>query len=685
MPKDTMSRSTFPMSPVRLIALVLFLLTIVLFSRVRDFEFVNFDDPSYVTDNLHVQNGLTKEGLAWAFGRIQGDDTYWHPLTWVSHMLDCELFGLQSGVHHIVNVLFHALAAVLLFHTLRRMTGACWRSAMVAALFAWHPLQVEGVAWVAERKNVLAGLFWVLTMLAYVRYVERSTSRRYSVVVICFALGLMCKPLLVTLPCVLLLLDFWPLQRVKLGARKKSAGAQAAAKHVAVPPRRVVLEKLPLLALSLVSSVITLIAHQRLGTTISETELPMGPRLANAMVSYGRYLLKVIWPMDLSVYYPMPAAWAGWQVLLSLCVVVCITWAALAWRRRAPALIVGWLWFLGVLVPAIGLVQASTQSMADRFAYLPLIGLFMAAVWGVDEWLRKFSAHRRISMALACIVLFASAAFTWRQLGYWQDSITLFSHALAVTKNNSMAHINLGTAIEALGRREEALQHYQEGIRIKPKSPQGYNNLANVLDDLGRFDEAVAAYEHALKLRPNVALVHNNLGVTLARQRRYEEARTNFQRSIELKPRDAQGYYLMGTLHLRMGDARSAIPAFQAALACNPNHFKSLVYLARVLAANEDAAVRNGAEAAALAERAMDLSGGVLPAVLDTLAMAYAEVGRFDDAVKSEQTAAELLKTSKDSIAISEAAQRLALYQARRPFRETATNLFANPAASPSR
>ncbi len=677
-----MSRSTFRMSPVRLIALILFLLTIVLFSRVRDFEFVNFDDPSYVTENLHVQNGLTKEGLAWAFGRVHGDDTYWHPLTWISHMLDYELFGPQPGVHHIVNVLFHALAAVLLFHTLRRMTGALWRSALVAALFAWHPLQVEGVAWVAERKNVLAGLFWVLTMLAYLRYAERPTAARYSIVVFCLALGLMCKPLLVTLPCVLLLLDFWPLRRVKAARGERGGGASS---HVAVSLRRAAVEKFPLLALSLVSSVVTLMAHQQLGTTISGAELPLGFRIGNAFVSYGRYLLKVIWPANLSAYYPMPAAWAGWQIPLSVGVVIAITCLVFVLRKRAPYLALGWLWFLGVMVPAIGIVQASTQSMADRFAYLPLIGLFIALVWGTDEWLRKFPGPRRSAMILAGAVLFACAALTWRQLGHWRNSITLFSHALAVTKENSVAHINLGTALEAMGRRKEAMWHYQEGVRIKPQSPQGYNNLANVLDDLGRFDEAVAAYEQALRLRPNVALVHNNLGVALAKHGRYEEARTNFQRSIELKPGDAHGHYLMGTLYLRMGDARSAVGAFQAALSANPNHLKALLYLARVLAANEDASIRNGPQAVALAERAMALSGGEQPAVLDTLAMACAEAGRFDDAVKTEQTAAKLLKSSNDTVAMAEAAQRLALYQARQPFREKATNLFSNPGTVPSR
>jgi Flp pilus assembly protein TadD len=472
---------------------------------------------------------------------------------------------------------------------------------------------------------------------------------------------------------------------VKAAGQIKGARGGRASNQVAVPLRRAVLEKFPLFALSLVSSVVTLIAHQELGTTISGAELPLGFRIGNAFVSYGRYLLRVICPANLTAYYPMPAAWAGAQILLSAGVVIAITCLVLVLRKRAPYLALGWFWFLGVMAPAIGVVQASTQSMADRFAYLPLIGLFIALVWGIDEWLRKFPNPRRSAMILAGAALFACAALTWRQLGHWRNSITLFSHALAVTRDNSVAHINLGTALEAVGQREEALRHYREGIRIKPQSPQGYNNLANVLDDLGRFDEAVAAYEQALKLRPNAALVHNNLGVALAKHGRYEEARTNFQRSIELKPGDAQGYYLMGTLYLRTGDARSAVGAFQSALSSNPNHFKTLLYLARVLAANEDASIRNGTQAVALAEKAMALSGGEQPAVLDTFAMACAEAGRFDDAVKSEQAAAELLKSSNDRVAITEAAQRLALYRARQPFREKATNLFANSGNVPSR
>ena len=662
------------MSPVRLIALVLFLLTVLLFSPVRHFEFINFDDPIYVTENPHVQAGLTAEGLAWAFGNLHGEDTYWHPVTWVSHMIDCELFGVEPGAHHIMNVLLHAIVALLLFHLLCRMTGTTWRSAIVAALFAWHPLQVDTVAWVTERKNILAALFWVLTMLAYLRYAERSTPARYALVLICFALGLMSKPVLVTLPGVLLLFDLWPLRRVHANELK---GSKISATQIpAVSWKRVLVEKIPLLFLSLISAIVTLVGHVQLGTTISAADFPLSSRVANAIVSYVRYLSKTIWPTDLSVYYPMSKL-TGWQVASSLLVVVAVTTAAVLARKRAPYLLIGWLWFLCVSLPTIGLVQASTQAMADRFAYLPLIGVFMVMVWVADDYFMKFQRRRTLSIVAATGVLIAFSAVTWGQLGYWHDSISLFTHALAVTKENPVAENNLGTALDTAGQHEEALKHFVKSIRIKPRNPQAYNNLGNVLDDLGRSDEALAAYEQALKLRPNTVLVHNNLGVVLAKLGRYDEARTNFLCAMNLKPRDAQAYYLMGTLYLRMGDARAAVNAFETALQTNPEHLKALAYLARLFAASDDPSIRNAPQAVAFSEKAVALTARAQPALLDTAAMAYAEAGRFDDALKTEQAAVDLLKNANETNAVNEILPRVALFQARQPYRENCTNLIA--------
>jgi tetratricopeptide (TPR) repeat protein len=657
------------------VTLSLALLTLVLFSQSRRFEFINFDDPVYITGNPHVQEGLSLAGLAWAFGHLHGEHTYWHPITWVSHMVDCELFGLDPAAHHIVNVLLHTLATLLLFHVLRRMTGALWRSAMVAALFACHPLQADTVAWVTERKNILAGLFWLLTMLAYVRYAERSTWGRYAIVILCFALGLMSKPVLVTLPLVLLLVDFWPLQR--LAIPKGPATNPASRNNLpAIPLKRAFLEKVPLLALSLMTGLMTIAAHEQLGTMMSAAELPLSARMANALVSYARYLLKTFCPVNLSVYYPMPAKWPPWQVGLSLSVILAISLAAILFRKRRAYITVGWFWFIGVLAPTIGVIQASTQAMADRFAYLPLIGFFIALVWGCYDCLPLSPRRSILAGGLALLALVAACAVTWHQLGYWQNSITLFTHALAVTHDNPVAHNNLGSALEAAGHPQEAISHYREAIRIKPSGPQAYNNLANALDDLGRSEEAIEIYQQALRLRPGAAIVHDNLGSVLAKQGRFEEARTNLLRALELKPGDAQACYLMGSLQLRTHNPRAAITWFENALQRKPDHLKALVILARLLAANEDDSVRNGSRASTLAEKAAALTGGEHPGVLEVLAMACAEEGRFDAAVKTEQVAVDMLKISKDSDALKAASERLALFTARKPYRETHTNLI---------
>jgi tetratricopeptide (TPR) repeat protein len=657
-------------SPVRLTNLLLVLFTLALFSQVRQFEFINFDDPAYITQNPIVQQGLTSEGLSWAFKKLHGDDTYWHPVTWISHMLDCQLFGPDAGAHHIVNLLFHVANVLLLFHLLRRTTGSLWRAAIVAALFACHPLQVDTVAWVTERKNVLSGMFWFLTMLAYVRYAESPTRARYAVVLLCFALGLMSKPVLVALPCVLLLMDFWPLGRVEWKRDRKDK-----ATSLRIPWKRAVLEKIPLLALSIISGIVTLAGHARLGTTLSDEQFPLSARLANAIVSYARYLQKTVWPTDLSVYYPLQT-WAGWQVLLSLAVVCAITLLAVVWRARRPYFMVGWFWFLGVLVPTIGLVQASTQAMADRFAYLPLVGIFIAGVWLAGDFLEKSPRRRALAGVCTGLVLLAAAAMTWRQLGFWRNSITLFTHSLAVTRSNAVAHNNLGSALESARRPQEAEKHYREAIRIKPFSPQAHNNLGNVLDDMGRSEEALAAYHEALRLRPNVALVHNNLGVVLAKLGRLDEAHTNFSLAMKLQPREAHTYYLMGTLHLRRGDPRAAVNAFEIALQLNPNHLRTLSFLARLLAANDDVSLRNGARAVQLAERAVALTDQSQPAALDSLAIAYAEAGRFDEAVRAEETAVSMLQASNDHPALlNEILQRRELFSGRKPHREGATNL----------
>jgi tetratricopeptide (TPR) repeat protein len=667
------------MSRDRLLALLLALVTLLVFLPVRHHEFVNYDDPDYVTENRHVQHGLTAAGLAWAFGRLHGDATYYHPLTWVSHMLDCQLFGLDAGAHHVMNVLFHAANAALLFLVLRRMTGARWRSAVVAALFALHPLQVDTVAWVAERKNLLGGLLWLLATAAYVRYAERPTAARYSVVVVLFALGLLAKPVLVTLPCVLLLLDFWPLRRCRIlsGTDAPEAATTDEATAVFAPASlgRLLWEKAPLLALALGSCGITLVAHRALGTTV--LDLPLSARLENALVSYARYLGKTIWPADLCVIYPRPDDWPNAATAASAALLLAVSSGVALALRRAPWLAVGWFWFLGVLVPFIGIVQAGLQAMADRFAYLPLIGLFLAVVWGVTDAARGWPQPRRWLAALAGLALAGCAVQTWRQLEHWQNSRTLFAHAVAVTRNNAVAHINLGTALEAEGKLEDALAHYREALRLEPRRAQAHNNLGNALDALGRSAEAIAHYEEALRLKPGVALVHYNLGVALAALGRFDDALTNYRTAARLKPEDAHPHYLMGLARLRQGQTAAAIAHFRDALRWEPDHAKTLNQLARVLAADTDPQCRNGAEAARLAERAAELTGFEQPAVLDTLAMAYAETGRFAEAIQVAQRMLELLTAAGLTNETAAIQQRLQRYRGGQPFRESVADRTA--------
>ena len=423
----------------------------------------------------------------------------------------------------------------------------------------------------------------------------------------------MSKPVLVTLPLVLLLVDFWPLQR--LAIPNGPATNPASPKNFPVIPlKRAFLEKVPLLALSVITGLMTIAAHEQLGTMMSAAELSLSARMANALVSYARYLLKTVCPINLSVYYPMPGTWPAWQVGLSLSVILAISIVAILARKRRPYITVGWFWFIGVLAPTIGLIQASTQAMADRFAYIPLTGFFIALVWGCYECVQRSPHRSMLAGGLAVTALLAACAVTWHQLGYWQNSITLFTHSLAVTHDNPVAHNNLGSALEAAGHTEEAISHYREAIRIKPSGPQAYNNLANALDDLGRSEEAIEIYQQALRVRPGAAIVHDNLGSVLAKQGRFEEARTNLLRALELKPGDAQACYLMGTLQLRMHNPRAAITWFENALQRKPDHLKALAILARLLAANEDDSIRNGTRALVLAEKADTLTGGSIQA-----------------------------------------------------------------------
>jgi tetratricopeptide (TPR) repeat protein len=525
--------------------LIIFLLvgvTLVAYESVRKYEFVDYDDDRYVTNNPRIRRGLSWNNVAWAMTATEVAN--WHPLTWLSHMMDCQLYGLNPAGHHLTNLLLHLANVVLLFWVLQQMTGALWPSAMVAALFAVHPLNVESVAWVAERKNVLSTLFWLLTMWAYVIYARRAGWRRYLLVAGLFVLGLMSKPMLVTLPCVLLLLDYWPLGRLSGRAAVESAASyqrpdetdrhsrqvDLRAPAFAACALRLVLEKLPLFLLAAASSAITVEA-QRLDGAFDAKVLPLGTRLANALVSYASYIYKMIWPDHLAVLYPHPgASLQGWRVIVSALALTFITFLVVWGSKRFPYLMVGWLWYVGTLVPVIGLVQVGGQAMADRYSYIPLIGLFIIIAWGMTDLSRFVPARNYWLIGVAAAVLIALTMTARRQLSYWQNSITLFEHTLAVTDDNAIAHNNLGAVLVGKGRLDEGLAHLYEAVRLNPDYGTAYANIAFTLyqqaniaaQDEGRWEEAVDLYRRALELKPDFTEARQNLDLLLAKMGKKE-------------------------------------------------------------------------------------------------------------------------------------------------------------------
>ena len=516
-----------------LVCLLLIVGTFTVFWQVQHHDFIELDDHMYITDNNHVLAGFTKKGIIWAFTTFHVAN--WHPLTWMSHMLDCQLFGLRPGMHHLTSLLLHTANGVFLFLVLRLMTGALWRSSFVAALFALHPLHVESVAWIAERKDVLGAFFWLLTMWAYVHYAERQTFSRYLLALLFFAMGLMAKPMLVTLPFVLLLVDYWPLNRLQFGQPRNDNNLRI----IKSSTGRVLWEKIPFFALTAISCVLTFLAQQKAGALKTLDIIPLKIRTANALISYISYIGKMIWPHNFAVFYPHPGIIPMWQVVGAGLSLACLTvLSAMLFRagRRFPYCAVGWLWYLGTLVPVIGLVQVGSQAMADRYTYIPLIGLFIMISWGFYDVVRGWK-NRHIVLAISTgVVLLALMACTWFQVGLWKNSTMLFKHALNVTDNNYKAHNLLGIALEGQGRLTDALRHYSEALRIKPDYAEAQYNIGTILMRQGRLTDALRHYSEALRIKPDYADAHNNLGVALARQGRLKEAINHFYEALRIKP-----------------------------------------------------------------------------------------------------------------------------------------------------
>ena len=620
-----------------LTAVLLVAVTMTVYAPVRDFRFLNFDDNEYVTDNSQVKLGLTWKGFVWAFTATQASN--WHPLTWLSHMVDVSLWGMNPGGHHLTNVFFHAANTALLFLLLRIMTTALWPSALVAALFALHPLHVESVAWVAERKDVLSTFFGLLAILAYVRYAERPDVRRYLPVLLLFALSLLAKPMLVTLPFLLLLLDYWPLVRLDgIRPRNNRNG----------PPRYrpgllvdLLLEKAPLLALSAASSVITIFAQSHGGSLAPFDRYPLSLRVGNAVISYLGYLGNTIWPSQLAPLYPLSLAdQSRWKIAASVLILSTITLAALKSVRRYPNFAVGWLWYLGTLIPVIGLVQVGEQSMADRYTYVPILGIFVMGAWGLREMVAQWPRSRAVLSAVACLALAILAIITSIQLTYWHDSVVLFEHTLRVTRNNYLAHNNLGAALEAAGKEAEAASHYQEAFRINPRDAWARTNLANALMRQGKLNEALALYEWTGRRHIDFPELHNNRGAVLFALGRYQEATGEYRKALTMKPDYTQAYINLARALAKQDRLAEAVEGYQQALRLDPTDVAIHFNLAGLLskARNVDEAIREY-------RAALQLKPDYLEA-RNNLGALLGEQGKADEAIAEYR---EGLRTQPDS------------------------------------
>lgn len=546
-----------------------FLIIIVsaVYWQVRKHEFISYDDPDYVTDNFKVQQGLTIEGVKWAFRfSRKGDRTYYHPLTWLSHMLDCELFGLDPSGHHIVNIIFHALNVLLLFFCLKISTGEIYPSAFVAALFALHPINVDSVAWIAERKNLLSAFFWLLSIMTYIWYTRNNGRIRYCMVLVTMALGLLAKPILVTLSFALLLLDYWPLCRFSFQPKKEKLSA------ICAKGLGLVKEKIPLFLLSAIWSFLSELSIQQIDARVPLLTRPMSLRINNAIVSYIKYIFKLIWPFDLTIFYPYPKHIPFWQTAIVTLLLIFFSYWMLRRFRQYPWLVVGWLWYLGTLFPVLGLTQNGLwPEMADRWAYLPAIGIFIMIGWGLYNLSDRISIPKRMVITAVSFFFVNMAFITWVQLNYWHDNEKLFRHAIDVTENNAVGHNNLGTVLMARNDLEGAIYHFAKAEKIMPDQAGISTNMGIALSNLGRQNEALWHFKNALRKDPYDKKTHNRLGVTLKRLKRYDEAIEHFQKAIQLSPEYADAYNNLGNvlkIKHRMDDA---LAYYQKALKLKPD------------------------------------------------------------------------------------------------------------------
>jgi protein O-mannosyl-transferase len=669
------------------ICAVLVGITWIVFAQTIRHEFVAYDDPQYVYANPDISAGVSPRRIAWAFTHtIAGN---WHPLATISHMLDCQLYGLDPAGHHFTNVLFHTIAVVLLLLAMQQMTGSLWRSAFVAALFAIHPLHVESVAWVSERKDVLSAVFFMLTLGAYVRYVRAPSLLSYFLLLLLFALGLMSKPMLVSVPFVLLLLDYWPLGRITNVGFSKTLKWQPPGSIQWPVMRRLVGEKVPLFVLSLLSSVVTLFTQFRSTDTMSELPLPW--RLSNAALSYVAYIWQMFWPVRLAAFYPHPNDQLRlWQVVLAIAFLIAVSLLAILWRKERPYIFTGWLWYVGMLLPVIGLVEAGEQGRADRYTYLPQIGLYLLIAWGIADLMtsimtrrarpRPFTTGRQplarkarnspahspqarasnsgiryqalcAATAAAIIMLLSWRAFV--QTSYWKNSEVLWKHTLAVTKDNDMAEYNLGHFFLQHGDVNSAISRFERALQIRSGYSSAHynagsalieNNLAALLAQKGRLNEAIDHYHDAIRLRPGYGDPYLNLGNALFRQGRMGDAIAQWQQAQATESKDARFHTALADAFLRAKLQKDAIAEYEHVVRISAQDPLPRNNLAWLLATSSDASIRDGSRAMELANQAVRLSDGKDPTYLRTLAAACAEVGLF---AKAQETAGRALREAE--------------------------------------
>jgi tetratricopeptide (TPR) repeat protein len=642
----------------------------VVFGQTVGHDFVNYDDKTYVYGNSLVAAGLSLHGLSQAFVDTQTNN--WHPLTIISHMIDYQFYDLKAGGHHFTNVFLHTIGAVLLFLWLRKITSAFWQSALVTALFAIHPLRVESVAWIAERKDVLSAVLFFLTLIAYVRYTRARSFGRYLTMSVLFVCGLMSKPMLVTTPVVLLLLDYWPLNR----DQTSEVRGQKSANGMSWP--KLIAEKLPLFGFSAGASIAALALQVHTATSVGQ--LPFGWRLQNAVVTYATYVWQMFWPANLAVFYPHPDdRLALWQVALAAAFLIAMTWVAFALRRNRPYLLVGWLWYLVMLLPVIGIVEVGLQGHADRYTYLPQVGLSIALTWLAADVSRSLRYRREFLAAAGCVIVMVLSACAWKQTTYWRNSETLWARALAVTTDNDVALTNLGTSLMERGQLDDALSYFQKALAVRSRSEHSHYNLSlalihdsvgNVLARKGRLDQAIVHLRQAIGFRPDYPDAHYNLGTALFQKGDLDGAIAEWRTLLSIHPYDAGGHTSLGNALVQKGLLREAVDHYEKALQSEPDSILPLNNLAWVMSTGPDDSLRNNEIAVQLASKANQLSKESNPVFIRTLAAAYAQAGQFEKAIETARHASEEANAQGVRDLVLQIQEDVDLYQRRRPLRD---------------